>query len=167
MQRWPGGAGCSSGRQWWLAQEVPPKQPTFRTVAWGQTSCSRLAKYTGLRWANTPARLTLSHRTALDLWGPQPGKGANMGCIWAGVLLSAEVDLDLCKYTAPLAAGLPFFGAKAPVQGEVKIHTKGNRASSSLTFRDSALATWEQILPLTGWWNSVSREVPSHTLCRL
>ena len=46
--------------------------------------------------------------------------------------MSAEVDLDLCKYTAPLAAGLPFFGAKAPVQGEVKIHTKGNRASSSL-----------------------------------
>lgn len=141
VQRWPGGAGCSPGRQWRLAQEAQ-KQPTFMTVAWGQTSCACLAKYTSLSWANTPARLTLSHRTALDLQAPQPGKGANMGCIWAEVLLSAEADLDVCKYTGPLAAGLPSFGAKAPVQGEVKIHTKGNRASSSLNFQDSALATW-------------------------
>ena len=52
---------------------------------------------------------------------------------------------------------------KVPLGKKEKYTIKVKRASLRPTLRASTPATWNQALPLTGWWQPLNRKVPPHS----
>ena len=52
---------------------------------------------------------------------------------------------------------------KVPLGKKEKYTIKVKKASLRPTLRASTPATWNQALPLTGWWQPLNRKVPPHS----